>query len=198
MVIYKTTNLVNGKIYVGMDSKNDPRYLGSGSQLEDALGDFGRANFSKEILEYCTPENICQREIYWIAKLDTCNPKVGYNVALGGSCPMLGRRHSMDARLRMSEAKSGERSILYGKPLPESMRLGISRGNTGKVRTLEARMKVRAAHIGKKHGDEAKKKMHEYWEKNGHPSKGKPRTEEVKQKCREAWRRRLEKEGRNG
>lgn len=30
MVIYKTTNLTNGKIYVGKDEKNNSSYLGSG------------------------------------------------------------------------------------------------------------------------------------------------------------------------
>lgn len=30
MIIYKTTNLLNEKIYIGQDSNNDPKYLGSG------------------------------------------------------------------------------------------------------------------------------------------------------------------------
>ena len=42
MVIYKTTNLVNGKSYVGMDSKNDPNYLGSGKLLKRAVKKYGR------------------------------------------------------------------------------------------------------------------------------------------------------------
>ena len=33
MIIYKTTNLVNGKIYIGQDAKNNPKYLGSGVYL---------------------------------------------------------------------------------------------------------------------------------------------------------------------
>jgi len=35
MIIYKTTNLVNGKVYVGQDSKNNPDYLGSGKIHSD-------------------------------------------------------------------------------------------------------------------------------------------------------------------
>ena len=30
MIIYKTTNLINGKIYIGKDEKNTPNYIGSG------------------------------------------------------------------------------------------------------------------------------------------------------------------------
>ena len=33
MIIYKTTNLITGKIYIGQDSKNNPKYLGSGKYL---------------------------------------------------------------------------------------------------------------------------------------------------------------------
>ena len=53
MVIYKTTNLINGKIYVGQDTKNNPNYLGSGKILKFALKKYGIENFKKEILEEC-------------------------------------------------------------------------------------------------------------------------------------------------
>lgn len=37
MVIYKTTNLINGKVYIGKDSNDDPKYLGSGKILKLAI-----------------------------------------------------------------------------------------------------------------------------------------------------------------
>ena len=33
MVIYKITNLINGKIYVGQDMSNNPNYFGSGTMI---------------------------------------------------------------------------------------------------------------------------------------------------------------------
>ena len=33
MIIYKTINLLNGKVYVGKDEKNNPNYYGSGKIL---------------------------------------------------------------------------------------------------------------------------------------------------------------------
>lgn len=48
-IIYKTTNLLNGKIYVGLHSTND-RYLGSGWILKSAIKKYGRENFKKEVL----------------------------------------------------------------------------------------------------------------------------------------------------
>ena len=51
-IIYKTTNLLNGKIYVGLhstDNLND-RYMGSGWVLKYAIKKHGRENFKREIL----------------------------------------------------------------------------------------------------------------------------------------------------
>lgn len=51
-IIYKTTNLLNGKIYVGLhstDNLND-RYMGSGWVLKYAIKKYGRKNFKREIL----------------------------------------------------------------------------------------------------------------------------------------------------
>jgi len=45
--------MINGKIYIGQDSKNNPDYLGSGKLIQRALNRYGRENFKKEILCYC-------------------------------------------------------------------------------------------------------------------------------------------------
>ncbi len=84
MVVYKTTNLVNGKIYVGKDSKNKPTYLGSGMILKQAIEKYGKENFKKEILEYCSDLEILEeREIYWISELNSIED--GYNITIGGT-----------------------------------------------------------------------------------------------------------------
>ena len=44
-VIYKTTNLITGKIYVGQDSRDNPQYLGSGIILSYAIKKYGKENF---------------------------------------------------------------------------------------------------------------------------------------------------------
>lgn len=84
MIVYKTTNLLNGKIYVGKDEKNNPNYLGSGKILKLAVKKYGLENFQKEILEYCeTKEELNKKEIYWIDKLSATTH--GYNIAEGGT-----------------------------------------------------------------------------------------------------------------
>lgn len=82
-VIYKTTNLINGNVYVGQHytSANDG-YLGSGIRIKRAIKKYGIDNFQREILEHCTSTNINDREKYWIRKLDSYHN--GYNLTEGG------------------------------------------------------------------------------------------------------------------
>lgn len=84
MVIYKTTNLLNGKYYIGKDEKNNPDYLGSGKILKAAINKNGRDYFKKEILEICkTREILNDREKYWIESLSATT--LGYNITEGGT-----------------------------------------------------------------------------------------------------------------
>ncbi len=85
MIIYKTTNLVNGKIYIGQDSNNNPNYLGSGKILHQAIEKYGIDRFQKDIIEECdSKEMLNEREIYWIDFHKSTNRNIGYNIALGG------------------------------------------------------------------------------------------------------------------
>jgi group I intron endonuclease len=85
MIIYKTTNLINGKIYVGKDTNDNPNYLGSGIILKNAIKKYGIQNFKKEILENCnTIKDLNEREKYWIKKYNTLDKQIGYNISLGG------------------------------------------------------------------------------------------------------------------
>ena len=70
MYVYKTTNLINNKIYIGQRKyrkKDDNWYMGSGICLNRAINEHGRENFKKEILEWCENKNkLNDREKYWI------------------------------------------------------------------------------------------------------------------------------------
>lgn len=87
--IYIIKNKINNHSYVGM-SKDIPlrwRHHINESQNQNskeyektlyrAFRKYGLQNFSFEILEYCEEEQLREREIYWINKLDTLNN--GYN-----------------------------------------------------------------------------------------------------------------------
>lgn len=53
-ILYKTTNLINSKIYVGVhrlqNTSNSRRYLGSGDALKPAIKKYGRENFTRTTL----------------------------------------------------------------------------------------------------------------------------------------------------
>ena len=86
--IYKTTNLINHKIYVGQHKHPtfDPDYIGSGKAIKNAIAKYGFNNFSCEILEECeSAEALDCREIYWIEQLHSRCPGVGYNITTGGN-----------------------------------------------------------------------------------------------------------------
>lgn len=84
MIIYKTTNLVNGKIYIGQDKNNNPNYYGSGKLLKLAMKKYGKENFKKEILEECNSEDhLNKREIFWITNCNSVDRKIGYNISDG-------------------------------------------------------------------------------------------------------------------
>jgi group I intron endonuclease len=85
MIIYKTTNLINNKIYIGKDKRNDPKYLGSGVKIILAIKKYGKKNFNKEILEYCnSEEELNEKEMLWIQKFNSTDRNLGYNITVGG------------------------------------------------------------------------------------------------------------------
>jgi len=86
MIIYKITNLINGKIYIGQDSHNNPNYFGSGETIKKSIKKHGKENFRKDIIEYCySREELNEREIYWIKTFNAIDKKIGYNIQYGGN-----------------------------------------------------------------------------------------------------------------
>lgn len=87
MIIYKITNKVNGKIYIGQDSKNDPDYYGSGTNIKRAIQKYGLHNFTKEVLEEVSEDTLDDRETYWINELQSYKADIGYNINREGGKP---------------------------------------------------------------------------------------------------------------
>ena len=86
MYIYKITNKVNGKWYIGKTNGKDPNYMGSGKLLKRAHKKYGIDNFEKVILENCsTEEELNLKEIAWIASTNALTDPNCYNLAEGGT-----------------------------------------------------------------------------------------------------------------
>lgn len=111
--IYETTNLINGKSYVGQH-KGSPSdgYLGSGVALKAAIKKYGRENFERQILEEVTEENVNEREIYYIQKRKS-EGKAEYNIALGGQPTLnpfayLSEERVTQIKEKMSKSRKGK------------------------------------------------------------------------------------------
>lgn len=86
-LIYKITNTINNKIYIGKHKtmNKDDDYMGSGILLKRAQNLYGIKNFTKEILCECTCENeLNEKEIVYITIYNSTNKEIGYNIACGG------------------------------------------------------------------------------------------------------------------
>lgn len=126
--IYKTTNLINGKIYVGKRQSSifDENYYGSGKYFKRALKKYGKSNFSREVLEWCSNLNdLLQQEKYWIDKLNSRDLNIGYNIVEGG-WGATGFKHTDKFKKSLSDRYSGAGHPLYGTHLSDSTKKKIS------------------------------------------------------------------------
>lgn len=95
--IYKITNNINQKVYIGqtirdakarwkqhkqaMNYKNGPQYW---NHLYSAMRLYGLENFTFEVIEECNDSILDEREIFWIAKYNSNDLDCGYNNTGGG------------------------------------------------------------------------------------------------------------------
>ena len=85
MIIYITTNLINGKKYIGKDENNNPNYLGSGNLFRDAVKKYGKENFIKEIIAFGKDrKDLRELETYYIDYYSAVSSDLFYNIAPGG------------------------------------------------------------------------------------------------------------------
>jgi len=85
-IIYKITNLINNKIYIGAHSTVDinDTYMGSGHALKRSQKKYGIENFTKEILFiFKTSEEMYQKESEIVTE-SFCMEQTNYNVRVGG------------------------------------------------------------------------------------------------------------------
>jgi len=105
--IYKTTNLINNKIYIGQHKSSyfNVNYKGSGLLLQDAFKKYGKENFKVELLEWCESRDHCNiRECYYIKLYNSRDLNVGYNISQGGHERFFtGMHHNEESRKKMSE-----------------------------------------------------------------------------------------------
>lgn len=92
--VYKLTNLVNNKVYIGVTSIGSGKRFklhvyktnnGSNYPLHNAIREYGENNFKIDILEICeSTEQLRERERYFISLFNSQDSNIGYNTTAGG------------------------------------------------------------------------------------------------------------------
>ena len=208
--IYKITNTVNGKSYIGQTihdvekTRIRDHFTGRGNEgISDDIEIYGQDVFTYEILhDGILPEFLDILEKEEIAKHNTMSPN-GYNQTNGGGgggSPSAetrrrmseahkgqtpwnkGKPHSEETKRKISEAQKGEKHHRFGKSLPEEHRRNISESNKGKVFSEEHRRNISESNRGKKRGPHSE----EAKRKMSEAQKGIPKSMEHRAKLSEA------------
>jgi len=166
-IIYKVTNIVNGKIYIGQTiqtlkyRRNAHLIDKRNCYFHNALSKYGKKNFEWVILEHCSSkEELDEMEFHYIKQYKSNFKQYGYNMTLGGE-GTLGIKRSKEYRLKQSIAQSGKTvPIEVRKKISRSM-MGSKNHFYGKKHSLETRQLISIKNKGKAHPqtEEVKKKI---------------------------------------
>lgn len=129
--LYKITNLLDGKVYIGQSNKENERwrrhkYFGrnpekTGQHIHRAMAKYGSENFIYEVIaRSLTDQDANETEKQLIDQYDSRNPDVGYNVAPGGDVPW-------------NRGLPKELNPLTGIPRSEEVKKRISKATIGKI-----------------------------------------------------------------
>lgn len=208
--IYITTNLINGRKYIGQKKIDDHgkwrKYLGSGIAFKQAVKKYGVENFKREIIAVANDaEELNQLEKKYTIDMDCLNDRSFYNLVLGGGT-VTGLKFSEKTIQRLRELASGENNYFYGKryigdlnpfygrkhTIASRTRMSRShkgqepwnKGKTG-IYSTESIQKMINAKKGAPLSENHKKAIREAQTGENHPMYGKHHTEETKEKIRQ-------------
>lgn len=207
MLIYKITNKINGKIYIGQTRQSlAQRWSKHCKQkktnyMYSAIHKYGRENFTIEEIDRASSEQeLNEKEIYWISFYNSTNREIGYNIKEGGnqcSCPE-------ETRLKIGEANAGRKpselaiqnsvNSRKGKKLSDQTRQKMSESRIGHTVSEETRQVLKSKLTGKKRtpeqierirqGQLGRKQTEEHKEAIRQGNLGKKRTPEMIEKMK--------------
>lgn len=122
--VYKITNLINSKFYIGSSSRNllerfnKHQYqlksnIHTNKHLQSSYNKYGIENFKFEILEYCSRDTCIEREQFYI---DTLKPQYNKNLIAGSS---LNVKHSEETKDKIRQKALGRKSKRKGTKCSE-------------------------------------------------------------------------------
>lgn len=170
--IYKTTNLINNKIYIGCHKTKDPNddYLGSGKHLKHSIEKYGIENFKKEVLYVFDDEASMFAKEKELVTEEFCKREDTYNICPGGqggwgyiNSNSLNLKTSKKERLK--SLKKATKAFIKKMNTDVEFRKSISEKNRQTMIKKYEEGFINPFY-GKKHSDETKIKISEKNSKN--------------------------------
>jgi group I intron endonuclease len=165
-LIYKITNLINNKIYIGqhVTTNINDDYMGSGEHIKNAIKKYGIENFKKEIIAECLSfEEMNNLEKELVNHEFVQNPNT-YNHAIGGSYGWKNCLKYKSEEEIQNIRKNASNAILNLLKDPEYKRQHAEKISKG---LKEANFNPKTF-LGKTHSEESKRKMSETHKRNNH------------------------------
>lgn len=176
--IYKITNTINNKIYIGETTKKDPiqrwyghlRAINQGKGcplLRTAIQKHGKENFTFEVIRECSTEERYDLEKQMIAEYNSLVPN-GYNAIEGGiGGGFKGKKHSEETKKKMSKATRDMHANMSSELKKEiSRKISINnekyKGNSRLISDElkeKLRQRIRNLRLGKKMSEETRAKI---------------------------------------
>lgn len=173
-IVYCTTNLINGKKYIGSHKDNNSKYLGSGVLLAKAIKKYGKENFVREIIWEGDESDRYAIEEKTILELFAVDNPNYYNVSHKGTGLPKGFKWSKEILDRYRETRK-ERFNKYR----ESKIADFIKTDAGKKHIKELNIRVNTdREIINKRNASLKRRYQEF----GHHSTGVPKPDTWKEK----------------
>jgi hypothetical protein len=142
--IYKTTNLVNNKFYIGMHSTSnlDDGYIGSGKILWYSIKKYGRENFKMEILEFLPDRSSLKLRESELVNESLLQDPLCMNLQIGGGGGFSNEEHQMKCSLNGGKSMKGRKNTILSdlmKSMHENKKIPIPdwSGKKHKPETIE-------------------------------------------------------------
>ena len=160
MEIYKITNKINNKIYIGKvynrsvierfkrhcnDAKPDAR-----SSVDRAIYKYGKENFIVEVIDKANSlDELDNKEKFWISKYNSIDKNIGYNLTLGGDG---GNTYRFKTKEEMIQIRKKLSKSKCGKNNPNSRPVKIFNETTGEVKIFDSMHEAKQFFNLKGHG----------------------------------------------
>lgn len=146
-IIYKATNKVNGKVYIGqtirtLEKRKQEHFQNSKSNtkryyFQSAISKYGFENFEWEVIDEAdNKKSLNDKEIYWIDFYRSHTMEFGYNLTLGGEFGKI-TGESEERRIRKSKSTNKEKNykkvidlktkVIYDSTVEAAKHFGISK-----------------------------------------------------------------------